>query len=259
MAFEIHKAGVRKALPTRPNDPYWGAPIGPGLVVGFRKLDDDRGSWAARRVRADAGKLRGNARYEYRSLGEIAPTNDYDAAVKAARTWSGHKEQGIPDELPTVETVCKEYVKDRRTEKGEATAYDAEIRFKRNVYVGPKVKHPAPIGGVPLDKLTTKTLKDWRAAIAGGKGAQNREFRTLKAALNLAVRNRRCPPALAIEWMSVPMHKKADGCRDLYLNLEQRRALIDAAEGGVRDLIEAAALTGARPGELEVSNVVGQQ
>jgi integrase len=38
--------------------------------------------------------------------------------------------------------------------------------------------------------------------------------------------------------------------RDLYLDLKQRRALLKAATGAARDLIEAAILTGARAGEL---------
>jgi integrase len=43
--------------------------------------------------------------------------------------------------------------------------------------------------------------------------------------------------------------KGADGRRDLYLDRAQRRALLAAAEGGVRDLIECVALTGCRPGD----------
>lgn len=245
MAYEIHKAGVRKELAPRPNDPYWAAPLERGVALGFRKLDADRGSWTARRERDDAAGKKGNARYEYHSLGSVTATFDYAAAVTKAREWAGHKLQGIPDELPTVETVCKEYVEDRRTEKGDDTAYDAEVRFKRSVYDTTLGKTPLAIG-----KLTTKKLKDWRAALPGEKAHQDREFRSLKAALNLAVRNRRCPPMIAIEWKSVPAHKGADKQRDVYLDLEQRRALIAAATGGARDLIEAAALTGARPGEL---------
>jgi integrase len=44
--------------------------------------------------------------------------------------------------------------------------------------------------------------------------------------------------------------KGASKRRDLYLDLKQRRALLAAAAGAVRDLIEAAAVTGARAGEL---------
>src|SRR5690606_21610484 len=127
--------------------------------------------------------------------------------------------------------------------KGEATAYDAEVRFKRTIY-------GEAIATVRVDKLTTKKLKDWRAAIPGTNSAKDREWRTLKAALNLAVVNRRVSADRAIEWKSVPPLTKADGRRELFLDLKQRRALIKASTGLTRDTIEAAALTGARPGEL---------
>ena len=43
--------------------------------------------------------------------------------------------------------------------------------------------------------------------------------------------------------------KEAGQRRGLYLEREQRRALLEAAEGPVRDLIECVALTGCRPGD----------
>ena len=47
------------------------------------------------------------------------------------------------------------------------------------------------------------------------------------------------------------VHKGADKRREIFLDLKQRRALIDACEGvALRDLVEGAVLTGARPGEL---------
>jgi integrase len=48
----------------------------------------------------------------------------------------------------------------------------------------------------------------------------------------------------------VKQHRDADRRREVYLDLEQRRALLDKCTGALRDLVEAAALTGARPGEL---------
>jgi len=68
--------------------------------------------------------------------------------------------------------------------------------------------------------------------------------------LNLAVRDRHVTADSALEWRSVKPFAGAHRRRELYLDLEQRKALLDAATGAVRDLIEAAALTGARAGEL---------
>jgi hypothetical protein len=55
----------------------------------------------------------------------------------------------------------------------------------------------------------------------------------------------------------VKPYKNAGKRRDLYLDLEQRRALLAASHGALRDLLEAAMLTGARAGELDVARLVG--
>lgn len=228
MSYDLHKVGVRAALPAR-REPYWGPPVARGQYVGFRKLDDGSGSWIARKRLPDG-------KQKYESLGWATETFGYAEAKKEAESFF----KGTDG---TVEKACKDYVEDRRTEKGEDTAYDAEIRFKRTVY-------DKPIGAVRLEDLTTKKLKDWRNAIPGTNAAKDREWRTLKAALNLAVRNRIVSKDREIEWQSLQPLKDTDGRRDLFLDLKQRRALIKAATGVTRDTIEAAALTGARPGEL---------
>jgi integrase len=58
-------------------------------------------------------------------------------------------------------------------------------------------------------------------------------------------------------WRAVKQFKRADGRREVFLDKVQRRALLEAASGAVRDLLEAALLIGARPGEL-VSATRGQ-
>jgi len=81
----------------------------------------------------------------------------------------------------------------------------------------------------------------------------NRTLTALKAALNLAVRRKDVSPALTGELRLVEVMPGGKKRRELYLDVKQRRALLRAATEvgqGVRDLIEAAALTGARAGEL---------
>jgi integrase len=75
-------------------------------------------------------------------------------------------------------------------------------------------------------------------------------WNTLRAALSLAVANYRVSAAKAQQWRSVKAHKDAGRRRDLYLDLAQRQALLNNCTGGLRDPVEAAMLTGARPGEL---------
>ena len=74
--------------------------------------------------------------------------------------------------------------------------------------------------------------------------------RRTAAALNLAVQNRRVGADRAIEWKLVKQHRQAGTRRQLFLDLDQRRQLIQAARGAVGDLVAGVAFTGARPGDL---------
>jgi integrase len=235
MAHELHKVKVRDALEPR-REPYWGAPLGRGRVLGFRKIDADTGSWVAR-MRTETGQK------VYKSLGFLTEAFRYEEAKAKAEEWFAQRDAGVSDDTITVTAACREYVDDRRREKGEATAHDAEMRFKRTVY-------KSAFGSIPVSKLRTPRIKEWRDGLKLSKGSANRTLTALKAALNLAVENRRVLPALAREWGDVKPYPNATKRRTLFLDLKQRRALIEAAEGAVGDLIRGVALTGARAGEL---------
>ncbi len=233
---EIHKVGVRKALRPR-REPYWGPPLARGRYVGFRKIADGKGSWIAR-AREEDGHQR------YKSLGIATPALGYDAACKEARRWFADLEAGVSDEAITVAQACREYVDDRRREKGTSSARDAEMRFARTVY-------DTELGRRPLSKVRTNHILAWRDSLPLAKPSANRTLTTLKAALNLAVRRRRVSAIAAREWDDARPFRAAGKRRDLFLDLKQRRALLAAAgDGALRDLLEAAMLTGARAGEL---------
>lgn len=245
MALEIHKVRVRVTLPPR-REPYWAAAISDDLTLGFRKIDSDRGSWIVR-LRIDRSNPHPNdppkGRYAYESLGIASATSDYNWAREAALKWRKDRAAGITSDVVTVADACREYVVDRRREKGEATARDAEQRFKRYVY-------GKSLGAICLSKLRKPQVKHWRDELRVSKSTANRLRTSLVAALNLAVDNRRVSRAVAQEWEEVKPYKAAGKRRDLFLDLQQRRALLSAAQGAVRDLMEGAALTGARAGEL---------
>ena len=148
--------------------------------------------------------------------------------------------------------ACREYVRELRRKNGEASAHDAEKRFERTVYED-------SIGSVRLDKLRTPRIADWRDRLRQPKdsrsglpkGSANRTMTALKAALNLGVTTGRVDLRVAQAWRNVKPFKNASARRTLFLDLKQRRKLIEAAgDGALRDLMEAAALTGARAGEL---------
>jgi integrase len=152
-------------------------------------------------------------------------------------------ESVIPDDSYTVEAACREYVSDRRSEKNQACAHDADKRFERTVY-------GTAFGQMPLARLVSLDIKSWRRETGLSKSSQNRTMTALRAALNLAVQNRRVAADRRIEWASVRQHKGANQRRTLFLDVDQRRLLISHAAGSVGDLMAGMALTGARPGDL---------
>ena len=211
MSHKLQLSSVRKALEPR-TEPYWAAPIAKGKYIGLRKIDAKRASWIARR-RDEAGKqaLRGS-RLRYRHF-------DFDAAKLAAEAAFKKGESGIADEVVTIADACRQYVTDRRREKGERTATDAEQRFKRTVY-------GTAFGALALAKVRVSHIKAWRDGLNLSKAASNRTLGPLRAALNMAVTHRHVSPDKAQEWRDVQAYKGADGRRDLFLDLRQRQALL---------------------------------
>jgi integrase len=267
MSHELHLSGVRNDLKPR-TEPYWGAPIATGRTVGLRKINAATASWIARMRVEDVGD---QVRHKYKRLGLVSPQFDYDAAKAAAAKWFvevAATEGGAASDVVTVADACRAYLKELTAAERPKAVKDAERRFERTVYgrkvdkargMAPDRKEipPDPIASVHLTKLTVKRLKDWRNALPLNLSASNRTLTTLKAALNKAVENN--PALLApkgLEWATVTPHEiKEDRRRKLVLDLKQRRALVAAAKGPVRDLIRAASLTGARAGELTSATV----
>lgn len=246
MTTDITTAGGRKRLEPR-REPYWHR-ISTGNFLGFRKLEDDTGTWIARH-RDDAGKQ------NYRALGDF---KRFDEAEKKAREWFDQCDGGSPEVL-TVAEACRRYVKDRLAEKGEATARDAEGRFRRLVY-------DAPIGKIELSSLRTAHLTDWRNGLVDideddddpdaerkAKDSANRNLATLKAALNLAYRMGLV--SSTAQWDRVESFQKVGRRRERFLTVAERKRLIAAASPALTRLLRAVLLTGARPGELASATV----
>lgn len=259
----LHKVSVRDALEPR-REPYWGEPIRKGHHVGLRKISAQEASWIAR-VRPEGGIQ------EYKSLGLLRPDFDYDQAKVEAEKWFKEKAAGhaAPDVI-TVAEACRAYLKELRAgERSDTADDDAEPRFERTVYGREKSSRrsaiPAhSIASVHLSKLTVPQLKAWRNGLRAardkskplGLSASNRTLTALKAALNLAVTNNPALASKGLEWSAIVPHEiEEDTRRELVLDLKERRALLKAATGGVRDLIDAAMLTGARAGELTSAKV----
>lgn len=244
MGHNIEKAGDRSKLEPR-REPYWDR-IEAGCFLGYRKLEDGTGTWIARWRNEEGGQ-------KYHAIGST-PSVGYDAAVKAARQWFAQCKGGST-EVITVEEACRRYVIDRRSEKGEGTAKDAEGRFNRLVY-GTK------FGKIKLPSLRTAHISDWRnAQIAQdddaednpdaerrAKDSTNRNLATLKAALNLAYRMGLA--SSTEQWDRVQSYQKVAKRRDVSLSMLDRKKLITAASPDLKVFLNAMLLTGCRPGEL---------
>lgn len=169
--------------------------------------------------------------------------------------------QPAPADADTVAATCRDYVAALRKEGRDTAAADADRRFERTVY-GDR------LGGIRLDALTQDDVEEWRDRVERGdlpdlpakkgrspkpkplsKSSVNRMRTPLVAALNRAVARRRVTQDRTIEWESVKPYEAAGQRRDLYLDREQRRALLAHSGADLRDLMECIALTGCRPGD----------
>jgi integrase len=228
-----------------------------GLALGLRVHASGGGTWSAR-VRTEEG-------YEQRVLDDITDGYGFDEARVAAEAWAAEIESGVrgrdaSGKAASVEAACREYVEACRVESAER-AHEADMAFRRRVYGYTHVdaekrrqpNHDAhPIARRELAKLREVHLRTWRDEMVKtvGKSTANRNLTRLKAALNHAVKTRLAGPNLAHEIRHVLPFENAAKRRELFLDRAQRQALLAAASGSLRDLIEAAAYTGARPGEL---------
>lgn len=240
---KIDQSGARKKLAVR-RAPHWGSVVGePRVTLGVRVTKAGQ-YWIAR-------ALPEGSTHRFESFGLVTDENDYLTACERAREWGRQLLAEIDTSVcKTVADACKLYVEDRRRVKGKATARDAELRFQRTV-------DEHTIGKTKLDKLRQVAIEKWRDALIDPKGehklsksSANRTLTSLKAALNYACDRRYVSREREQEWASVKPFTNAGQRRTLYLDSKQRRALLDAAEGAVRNLIEAAMRTGARAGEL---------
>jgi integrase len=245
----------RAALAPRP-EPYWHKHAR-DRHLGFRKTADGSGSWIARYRYPKGEAPPESAARPLKALGEHTDSFGFDQAMAAALAWFKELDRGVRAEAETVADICRLYVEDRRKQKGAATEKDYQRAFERSVYGGGGKKgdkhETNAIGSVPLAKFRSRHLEAWRDGLVEGgmtRATANRMRTRLIAALNFAVHQKYISADVAQEWRSVKAFKGASKRRDLYLDLKQRRAMLKAATGAIRDLIEAAMLTGARAGEL---------
>lgn len=277
----------REALPGR-REPYW-YKLSRDRHLGLRKLTpESRGSWIARfrdelgkrqykslgdcsdTLDFDAAKVAAEAWFRDQELGVRERSDDGPATV--ARACRDYVRSLLSDGRPT--TASDAHMRFRRTVYGEsyenefgpgaesrgsegtdghgASLEESNPRSRKGKYRKRKVV-PHAIANLALSKVRTPRLKDWHKELVSdglSKGSANRTLTALKAALNLAVKQRVVSSAVAQEWADVQPFKGAYRRRELFLDVVQRRALLANAQGAVRDLMLAVMHTGCRAGEL---------
>ena len=232
----IHQVGERERLAPR-REPYWGRRLALNRTLGYRKINAKSGSWIAR-LQKPGGKR------EFKALGIDSESFGYEEAHLAAAEWFALKDGGVADSGLTVKAACAKYVSTLRDQKKlEGTAHDAEMRFERLV-------NNDVLARVRLVDLKKHHMQTWVSGLKGSASSVHRNFTSLRAALNLAVRQEQVGVQVQQAWIGLEFPDPPKNRRMLFLDLKQRRRLLKATTGALRDLIEGAMVTGARPGEL---------
>lgn len=222
-------------------EPYW-LKLESGRFLGYRKAVTG-GFWVAR-YRDSKGKQ------HYSALGQSSG-DDFDAAKRAADEWikSLTGTGGVTVKTGTVAAACEAYAANLETEGRDAAAEDARRRFKQLV-------KETEFGRTRLDRLDRDAVIRWRDELrteGRGAAAVNRHLRTVKAALNEAVRMGYAAHPEA--WRTVRAFANAEGSRDVFLTVKQRKALLEHSPPALRDFITGLFYTAARPGELARATV----
>lgn len=241
--MDLSRVVARDRLRPR-REPYWQR-LSRGQFLGFRPSKvGGSGHWIAKFYDPNT------RRKIYRALGDfgrLPPNERFTEAKREAERWFEHVAVGGATKSVTVREACERYAQDRP---------DAARRFRQYVYGD-------PIAKVPLQKLTKAHVRDWRSRLQqmptkDGKprtpATVNRDLVPLKAALNAALEAGQVANALAWESVLRP-HKGTDRPRELYLDRQQRRALLEYLPEDVAAFVRGLCLLPLRPGALAALKV----
>lgn len=249
MAVDLSKVSVRQGLKPK-REPYWHR-LRAGCFIGYRpSKSGDKGTWIARAYDQDTQKYKLESLGDY---GDLAKADMFAQAKKDAEAIAVKVEGGgvHAAKTVTVKDACREYAVDHP---------EAEGRFKRFVYSD-------PIAHIMLDRLRKHHVSAWRKRLSDTpaqvsrrkRGDQetrpralstiNRDMAPLRAALTkvLALGS----PSTDKAWQeALRPAKGVDGQRTLYLDIQQRRQLVNHASKEAKPFVRALCLLPLRPGAL---------
>lgn len=251
MTTKIDTVTARAKIAPR-RDPYWQR-VSRGLCVGFRKMSNDTsGTWFARY--RDEGKAQ--LRQTLGTLDNFAPSERFDKAATAVRTWINAATIGKISGSCTVKDACDAYTKRVRDLKGDKAADDLEARYRR--WIGED-----PIRKIEINKLTRDEVSALRKRMAEApvhigqtgktrprsKNTVNRDMAAARAALNMAFDDGKASSNAA--WRKpLAAFKNVSRRRDVYLDREQRMRLIECSPPDLARLIRGLSMLPLRPGAL---------
>lgn len=248
---DLKNVKARDALrPRASKEPYWQS-LSSGCYLGFRPSTrkDGHGVWIARFNDPDTGKKPSKSMGDF---GTLAPSARFGAAKTEAEEWFRHLSHGGSEDDVTVGEACKMYAGDVD-----------EIRRRFNQYV-----YSDPIAKIKLRKLREHHVTDWRkrleslpalvtrtknrnAKVVTRKRAPatvNRDIVPLRAALYAAMRRGEVSTALA--WQTALRPIEAEGRRETYLDIGQRRKLLEHMSEDARAFFRGLSQLPLRPGTL---------
>lgn len=228
-------------------EPYW-QKLAKGQYLGYRPSSIGKGgTWIARFYDPDTRK---KDLHSLGDFGHLAASDRFTAASAAAREWFAHRSGGGSSEVLTVKDACERYAAEKP---------DAAKRFPRYVYND-------PIAKVPLLKLMDRHVRDWRkrlettpALVTRTKKGErttrprtpatlNRDMVPFRAALNMAYDRGEVLTNRAWRGALKPVETKSR--RHLYLDRDQRRALLKALAEDAATFCHGLCLLPLRPGAL---------
>ena len=250
---DLSRVKDREGLKSR-REPHWQR-LRPGCFVGYRpSAREGAGTWIARTYDEQSRS------YRLKALGDFGnlQANERFAAAKreaeefAASVESGGHSRNTPE---TVAEACQSYAKSKP---------DADGRFKRYIYGD-------QIAALKLDKLRRHHLEEWRQRLES-KPAQvsrnkhgdrktrerspasiNRDMVVLRAALNKVLAPGRPNSDAAWQEALRPI-RNADQQRTLYLDREQRKALLASISDDAQPFVRSLCLLPLRPGAVAALN-----
>ncbi|MCK0097827.1 tyrosine-type recombinase/integrase [Qipengyuania sp. S6317L1] len=255
---DLSRITEREKLKSRAGDePHWQR-LRQGCYVGFRpSKKGKRGTWFARVYNADTKR---NSRKSLGDYGKLEGHDVFNQAKADTELWADTVECGgerTPD-MVTVKDACEAYAKERHCPIQEGI-------LRRHVYSD-------AIAKVRLDKLRRHHLRSWRKRLEQApalvsrnkkgvkrwkeraKSTVNRDMVPLRAALGQVLKPG--APNTDAAWQeALRPFKGADRRRELYLDKEERKRLIDAMRDDARPFVQGLCMLPLRPGALAALTV----